>query len=151
MPNRNRACLRGKNTDTPVTVRSARRGNYPNSTKSTVLDFNLQHPRIVLFFTVRDYRVQIPTAQQFHGAQLSCRRFIDSSVRLQLFALAYNLANLLRRPVLLRNILHWSLTTLSEEPHQDEGSNRAGMRGMSGSRWQGWRAWRCQGHCSSRF
>ncbi len=34
---------------------------------------------------------------------------------LQLFALAYNLANFLRRLVLPRSVKHWSLTTLREK------------------------------------
>jgi hypothetical protein len=36
-------------------------------------------------------------------------------VRLQLFVLAYNLANFLRRLALPRSIRHWSLTTLKEK------------------------------------
>jgi hypothetical protein len=36
-------------------------------------------------------------------------------VRLQLFALAYNLANFLRRLALPLGIRHWSLTTLKEK------------------------------------
>jgi len=36
-------------------------------------------------------------------------------VRLQLFALAYNLANFLRRLVLPKRVRHWSLTTLREK------------------------------------
>jgi hypothetical protein len=47
--------------------------------------------------------------------RLSCRRFVDNAVRLQLFALAYNLANFLRRLALPRRIEHWSLTTLREK------------------------------------
>jgi len=47
--------------------------------------------------------------------RLSCREFKDNAVRLQLFALAYNLANFLRRLVLPRSIKHWSLTTLREK------------------------------------
>ena len=35
--------------------------------------------------------------------------------RLQLFALAYNLANFLRRLALPRDVKHWSLTTLREK------------------------------------
>ncbi len=35
---------------------------------------------------------------------------------LQLFALAYNLANFLRRLALPRDVKHWSLTTLREKP-----------------------------------
>jgi len=47
--------------------------------------------------------------------RLSCREFKDNAVRLQLFALAYNLANFLRRLALPRSIKHWSLTTLREK------------------------------------
>jgi len=47
--------------------------------------------------------------------KLSCRTFKDNQTRLQLFALAYNLANFLRRLALPREINHWSLTTLREK------------------------------------
>jgi len=47
--------------------------------------------------------------------KLSCRTFKDNQTRLQLFALAYNLANFLRRLVLPRDVEHWSLTTLREK------------------------------------
>jgi hypothetical protein len=47
--------------------------------------------------------------------KLSCRTFKDNQTRLQLFALAYNLANFLRRLALPRDVKHWSLTTLREK------------------------------------
>ena len=47
--------------------------------------------------------------------KLSCRTFKDNQTRLQLFALAYNLANFLRRLALPRSVQHWSLTTLREK------------------------------------
>ena len=47
--------------------------------------------------------------------RLSCRRFRDNQVRLQLFALAYNLANFLRQLALPRPVQTWSLTTLREK------------------------------------
>lgn len=47
--------------------------------------------------------------------KLSCRTFKDNQTRLQLFALAYNLANFLRRLALPRDVKHWSLTTLREQ------------------------------------
>jgi len=47
--------------------------------------------------------------------RLSCHRFIANQVRLQLFALAYNLANFLRRLALPKRVRHWSLTTLREK------------------------------------
>src|ERR687885_1011520 len=46
--------------------------------------------------------------------KLSCRRFKDNAARLQLFALAYNLANSLRQLALPRSVRSWSLTTLRE-------------------------------------
>ena len=47
--------------------------------------------------------------------KLSCRTFKDNQTRLQPFALAYNLANFLRRLALPRDVQHWSLTTLREK------------------------------------
>jgi hypothetical protein len=47
--------------------------------------------------------------------KLSCRTFKDNQTRLQLFALAYNLANFRRRLALPREVEHWSLTTLREK------------------------------------
>lgn len=47
--------------------------------------------------------------------RLSCRSFKDNQARLQLFALAYNLGNFLRRLALPNPVKHWSLTTLREK------------------------------------
>ncbi|HUE15149.1 MAG TPA: IS1380 family transposase, partial [Planctomycetaceae bacterium] len=47
--------------------------------------------------------------------KLSCRTFRGNQTRLQLFALAYNLANFLRRLALPKSVRHWSLTTLREK------------------------------------
>jgi hypothetical protein len=47
--------------------------------------------------------------------KLSCRRFKDNAARLQLFALAYNLANFLRQLVLPKPVRAWTLTTLREK------------------------------------
>ena len=47
--------------------------------------------------------------------RLSCHDFVDNQVRLQLFALAYNLGNFLRRLALPQSMKHWSLTTLREK------------------------------------
>jgi hypothetical protein len=46
--------------------------------------------------------------------KLSCRCFKDNAARLQLFALAYNLANSLRQLALPRSVRSWNLTTLRE-------------------------------------
>ena len=53
--------------------------------------------------------------QAIHWTRLSCHDFKDNEVRLQLFALAYNLGNFLRRLALPRKVKHWSLTTLREK------------------------------------
>ena len=47
--------------------------------------------------------------------KLSCRRFKDNAARLQLFALAYNLANFLRQLALPMRIQGRTLTTLREK------------------------------------
>ena len=47
--------------------------------------------------------------------RLSCHDFVDNQVRLQLFALAYDLGNFLRRLALPHGVKHWSLTTLREK------------------------------------
>jgi len=47
--------------------------------------------------------------------RLSCHGFLDNEIRLQLFALAYNLANFVRRLALPGSVRHWSLTTLREK------------------------------------
>jgi len=46
--------------------------------------------------------------------RLSCRRFVANAVRLQLHALAYNLANFLRTLALPDEVKQWSMTTMRE-------------------------------------
>jgi hypothetical protein len=73
--------------------------------------------RVVTFYNGRG------TAEQWikegknavRWTRLSCCRFDDNQVRLQLFAMAYNLGNFLRRLALPRAVKHWSLTTLREK------------------------------------
>jgi hypothetical protein len=72
--------------------------------------------RVVAFYNQRG------TAEQYikegKGAiawtRLSCRRFAANAVRLQLHALAYNLANFLRTLALPAEVAQWSMTTLRE-------------------------------------
>jgi hypothetical protein len=59
--------------------------------------------------------VGVGTAGFFKRTKLSCRRFKDNEARLQLFALAYNLANFLRQLVLPKPIQGWTLTTMREK------------------------------------
>ncbi len=47
--------------------------------------------------------------------RLSCHAFRHNAVRLQLHALAYNLANFLRTLALPEEVEHWSPTTLREK------------------------------------
>ncbi len=47
--------------------------------------------------------------------RLSCRKFRDNAVRLQLHALAYNMDNFMRTLALPKEVEHWSLTTLREK------------------------------------
>jgi len=73
--------------------------------------------RVVRFYNARG------TAEQWikegknavKWTKLSCRRFKDNEARLQLFALAYNLANFLRQLVLPKPIQSWTLTTMREK------------------------------------
>ncbi len=50
-----------------------------------------------------------------HWTRLSCRKIRDNAVRLQLHALAYNLANFMRTLALPKEVEHWLLTTLREK------------------------------------
>ncbi len=50
------------------------------------------------------------------GTRLSCRSFDANAVRLQLYALAYNLGSFLRTLAIPEAIAEWSLTTLREKP-----------------------------------
>ncbi len=80
---------------------------------------NLSRPaeRVVAFYNQRG------TAEQWikegknaiKWTRLSCRRFRNNEVRLQLHALAYNLANFMRTLALPKEVEHWSLTTLREK------------------------------------
>ena len=53
--------------------------------------------------------------QAIKWTRLSCRKFRNNEVRLQLHALAYNLANFMRTLALPNEVEHWSLTTLREK------------------------------------
>ena len=80
---------------------------------------NLSRPakRVVAFYNHRG------TAEQWikegknaiKWTRLSCRKFRNNEVRLQLHALAYNLANFMRTLALPVEVEHWSLTTLREK------------------------------------
>jgi hypothetical protein len=79
---------------------------------------NMSRPaeRVTLFYNQRG------TAEQrikegknaIIWTRLSCRRFAANAVRLQLHALAYNLANFLRTLTLPEAVSHWSMATLRD-------------------------------------
>ena len=79
---------------------------------------NMTRPaeRVVVFYNQRG------TAEQYikegknavTWTRLSCHRFAANAVRLQLHALAYNLANFLRTLALPEAVSHWSMTTLRD-------------------------------------
>jgi len=80
---------------------------------------NMTRPaeRVVTFYNQRG------TAEQWikegknavAWTRLSCHRFAANAVRLQLHALAYNMANFLRTLALPDEVKQWSLTTLREK------------------------------------
>ena len=57
--------------------------------------------------------------------RLSCHDFDDNQVRLQLFVLAYNLGNFLRRIALPASVKHWTLTDATGQVDQDRREGRA--------------------------
>ena len=94
---------------------------HPDQLNPTVgfIVTNLSRPaeRVIAFYNHRG------TAEQhikegknaIKWTRLSCRKFRNNEVRLQLHALAYNLANFIRTLALPNEVEHWSLTTLREK------------------------------------
>jgi hypothetical protein len=82
-----------------------------------VTNLTLPNRRMVKFYNGRG------TAEQhikegknaLRWTRLSCHAFRHNAVRLQLHALAYNLANFMRTLALPEEVEHWSLTTLREK------------------------------------
>jgi len=73
--------------------------------------------RVVAFYNHRGTAGQYikEGKQAIKWTRLSCRKFRNNEVRLQLHALAYNLANFMRTLALPNEVEHWSLTTLREK------------------------------------
>ena len=69
--------------------------------------------------------------------RLSCQKFHDNAVRLQLHALADNLANFMRTPALPKEVQHWSLTTFREKLVKI-GARLSAMAGTLRSNWPRW-------------
>ena len=80
---------------------------------------NLSRPaeRVVAFYNQRGKAEQYikEGKNAIKWTRLSCRRFRDNAVRLQLHTLADNLANFMRTLALPKEVEHWSLTTLREK------------------------------------
>jgi hypothetical protein len=85
--------------------------------RSIVTNISWRSKRVVRFYNGRG------TAEQWikegknavKWTMLSCRTFKDNQIRLQLFALAYSLANFLRRLAVPKRVSNWTLTTLREK------------------------------------
>ncbi len=111
---------------------------------------NLSRPaeRAVAFYNQRGKAEQYIKEDKnaIKWTRLSCRKFRDNAVRLQLHALAYNLANFMRALALPDEVEHWSLTTLRENLVR-VGARSSVMAVASHSRWP---RWRCQGSCSRK-
>ena len=73
--------------------------------------------RVVKFYNQRGTAEQWIKEGKYalRWTRLSCHGFQQNAVRLQLFALAYNMANFMRTLALPKEIKHWSLTTLREK------------------------------------
>ena len=112
---------------------------------------NLSRPtkRVVAFYNHRG------TAEQhikegknaINWTRLSCRKFRNNAVRLQLHALAYNLGNFMRTLALPKEVEHWSMTTVARQAGED--------RGQGCPTWPLryvpiWLRWRCRGTCSGK-
>jgi hypothetical protein len=80
---------------------------------------NLSRPaeRVVAFYNHRGTAEQHIKEGKYaiKWTRLSCRKFRNNEVRLQLHALAYNLGNFMRTLALPKEVEHWSLTTLREK------------------------------------
>jgi hypothetical protein len=80
---------------------------------------NLSRPaeRVVAFYNLRGTAEQHIKEGKYaiKWTRLSCRKFRNNEVRLQLHALAYNLGNFMRTLALPKEVEHWSLTTLREK------------------------------------
>ena len=73
-------------------------------------------PRVgfmVAFYTAEQHIKEGKNA--INWTRLSCRKFRNNAVRLQLHALAYNLGNFMRTLALPKEVEHWSMTTLRDK------------------------------------
>ena len=84
---------------------------------SSVTNLSRSAERVTWFYNQRGKAEQYikEGKNAIKWTRLSCRKFRNNEVRLQLHALAYNLANFMRTLALPKEVEHWSLTTLREK------------------------------------
>lgn len=82
-----------------------------------VTNLNRSAERVTAFYNGRGKAEQYikEGKNAINWTRLSCQKFRNNEVRLQLHALAYNLGNFLRTLALPQAMAHWSLTTLREK------------------------------------
>jgi len=82
-----------------------------------VTNLRWKHSNVVKFYNKRGTAEQWIKEGKYalKWTRLSCHDFDDNQVRLQLFAMAYNIGNFLRRLALPKSISDWSLRTMREK------------------------------------
>ena len=82
-----------------------------------VTNFRWKSSNVVKFYNKRGTAEQWIKEGKYalNWTRLSCHDFVDNQIRLQLFALAYNLGNFLRRLALPKSVKQWSLRTLRDK------------------------------------
>ena len=82
-----------------------------------VTNLRWKHSNVVKFYNKRGTAEQWIKEGKYalKWTRLSCHDFDDNQVRLQLFCMAYNIGNFLRRLALPRSINDWSLRTMREK------------------------------------
>jgi hypothetical protein len=98
-------------------------GRPPNHVRRFYASFSYQagswgrNRRVVAFYNQRGKAEQYikEGKNAIRWTRLSCLKFHNNAVRLQLHALAYNLVNFMRTLALPKEVEHWSLTTLREK------------------------------------
>jgi hypothetical protein len=81
-----------------------------------VTNLRWKHSNVIKFYNKRGTAEQWIKEGKYalKWTRLSCHDFDDNQVRLQLFAMAYNIGNFLRRLALPNQIKDWSLRTMRE-------------------------------------
>jgi len=82
-----------------------------------VTNLRWKHSNVVKFYNKRGTAEQWIKEGKYalKWTRLSCHDFDDNQVRLQMFAMAYNIGNFLRRLALPNQIKDWSLRTMREK------------------------------------